>query len=70
VVCAVAEKQLFIITAYYPDEDVWVEGELLVIDNLPAKVCLHCGESIVDYNTMEKINKKMMAARKFEKYLT
>lgn len=38
-------------------EDVWVEGELLVIDNLPAKVCLDCGESIVDYNTMEKIEK-------------
>ena len=38
-------------------EDVWVESELLVIDNLPAKVCLDCGESIVDYNTMEKIEK-------------
>lgn len=38
-------------------EDVWVEGKLLVIDNLPAKVCQHCGESIVDYNTMEKIEK-------------
>jgi hypothetical protein len=38
-VCAVAEEQLLIITTYYPDEDLWVEGELLVIDNLPAKVC-------------------------------
>ncbi len=24
VVCAVAEKQLFIITTYYPDEDLWI----------------------------------------------
>lgn len=56
-------------------EDVWVEGELLVIDNLSAKVCLHCGESIVDYNTMEKIEKiiqkfkhKEIASTKFTAY--
>jgi YgiT-type zinc finger domain-containing protein len=56
-------------------EDVWVESELLVIDNLPAKVCLHCGESIVDYNTMEKIEKiiekfkhKEIASTKFTAY--
>ncbi|MBU3967986.1 MAG: type II toxin-antitoxin system MqsA family antitoxin [Euryarchaeota archaeon] len=56
-------------------EDVWVERELLVIDNLPAKVCLHCGESIVDYNTMEKIEKiiekfkhKEIASTKFAAY--
>ena len=36
-------------------EDIWVDGKLLVIDNLTAKVCMHCGESIVDYNTMKKI---------------
>jgi len=24
VVCAVANKQLFIITTYYPDEDIWI----------------------------------------------
>jgi hypothetical protein len=24
VVCSVAEKQLFIITTYYPDEDLWI----------------------------------------------
>jgi hypothetical protein len=24
VVCAVAEEQLFIITTYYPDEDLWI----------------------------------------------
>jgi YgiT-type zinc finger domain-containing protein len=47
----------------------------LVIDNLPAKVCLHCGESIVDYNTMEKIEKiiekfkhKEIASTKFTAY--
>ncbi len=38
-------------------EEVWVEDELLVIDNLPAKVCQHCGESIVDYNTMKTIER-------------
>jgi len=38
-------------------EEVWIEDKLLVIDNLPAKVCLNCGESIMDYNTMEKIEK-------------
>ena len=36
-------------------EDIWIDGKLLVIDNLPARVCMHCGESIVDYNTMKKI---------------
>lgn len=38
-------------------EEVWVEGKLLVIDNLPAKVCAHCGESIVEYPIMAKIEK-------------
>ncbi len=38
-------------------EDAWVEGRLLVIDNLPAKMCLRCGDTIVDYNTMKKIEK-------------
>jgi YgiT-type zinc finger domain-containing protein len=36
-------------------ENIWIDGKLLVIDNLSAKVCMHCGESIVDYNTMKKI---------------
>ena len=36
-------------------EDIWIDGKLLVIDNLTAKVCVHCGESIVDYNTIQKI---------------
>jgi YgiT-type zinc finger domain-containing protein len=36
-------------------EDIWIDGTLLVIDNLPARVCIDCGESIVDYNTMNKI---------------
>ena len=36
-------------------EDIWVDGKLLVIDNLTAKICMHCDESIVDYNTMKKI---------------
>ena len=56
-------------------EEVWVDDELLVIDNLPAKVCLNCGESIVDYNTMEKIEKiiekfkhKGIASSKFTAY--
>jgi len=56
-------------------ENVWIEGELLVIDNLPAKVCLHCGESVVDYNTMERIETiiekfkhKQIANTKFTAY--
>ena len=36
-------------------EDIWVDGKLLIIDNFTAKVCMHCDESIVDYNTMKKI---------------
>jgi YgiT-type zinc finger domain-containing protein len=36
-------------------EDIWIDGTLLVIDNLTAKVCTDCGESIVDFNTMKKI---------------
>jgi len=54
---------------------MWVDGELLVIDNIPAKVCLHCSESIVDYNTMKKIEKiiekfrhKEIASTKFTAY--
>ena len=36
-------------------EEKWVEGKLLVIDNLTARICNICGESIVDYATMQKI---------------
>ena len=36
-------------------EEKWIEGKLLVIDNLTALVCNICGESIVDYATMQKI---------------
>ena len=36
-------------------EDAWVEGRLLIIDNLPAKVCQRCDETILDYTTMKKI---------------
>lgn len=56
-------------------EEVWVEDKLLVIDNLPAKVCQHCGESIIDYSTMKKIEKiiekfkhKEIAITKFTAY--
>ncbi len=38
-------------------ENVWVEDKLLVIENISAKVCMNCGESVVDYNTMQKIEK-------------
>ncbi len=36
-------------------EEKWIEGKLLVIDNLTARICNICGESIVDYITMQKI---------------
>jgi YgiT-type zinc finger domain-containing protein len=39
-------------------EDIWIDGKLLVIDNLTAKVCMHCGESIVDYNTMKLMQQR------------
>jgi len=38
-------------------ENIWVDGKLLVIDNLPSKVCMRCDESMVDYKTMKKIEK-------------
>ncbi|HYN44965.1 MAG TPA: type II toxin-antitoxin system MqsA family antitoxin [Candidatus Limnocylindrales bacterium] len=38
-------------------ENVWVDGKLLVIDNLPSRVCMRCDESIVDFKTMKKIEK-------------
>ncbi len=36
-------------------EEIWIEGKLLVIDNLAARVCNLCGESMIDYVTMQKI---------------
>jgi len=38
-------------------ENIWVDDKLLVIDNLTSKVCMICNESIIDYNTMKKIEK-------------
>jgi len=38
-------------------EDIWMGEELLVIENVHAKVCEKCGEKIVSYSEMQRIDK-------------
>jgi YgiT-type zinc finger domain-containing protein len=32
------------------DQDFWINGKLVVIKNIPAGVCLQCGEKVVKAN--------------------
>ena len=36
-------------------EDMWMGEELLVIENVHASVCERCGEQIVSYDEMRRI---------------
>ncbi len=38
-------------------EDIWLGEELLVIENVHAKVCDKCGEKIVSYDEMQRIDR-------------
>jgi YgiT-type zinc finger domain-containing protein len=56
-------------------EEKWIEGKLLVIYNLTARICNICGESLVDYATMQKIEQmienfrlKKLTATEFTAY--
>jgi YgiT-type zinc finger domain-containing protein len=37
-------------------ESIWLGEELLVIENVHAKVCEKCGEKIVSYYEMQRID--------------
>ncbi|MCD6455845.1 MAG: YgiT-type zinc finger protein [Methanophagales archaeon] len=39
------------------EEDIWLGEELLVIENVHAKVCDKCGEKIVSYDKMQRIDR-------------
>ena len=36
-------------------EDIWVGEKLLVIENVHARICEKCGEKIVSYDEMRRI---------------
>ena len=36
-------------------EDIWVGEELLVIENVHARICENCGEKIVSYDEMRRV---------------
>ncbi|MCD6456293.1 MAG: type II toxin-antitoxin system MqsA family antitoxin [Methanophagales archaeon] len=38
-------------------EDIWLGGELLVIENVHAKVCDKCGEKVVSYDELQRIDR-------------
>ncbi|HJH25429.1 MAG TPA: hypothetical protein C5S37_01370 [Methanophagales archaeon] len=38
-------------------EDIWLGEELLVIENVHARVCDKCGEKIVSYDEMQRIDR-------------
>jgi YgiT-type zinc finger domain-containing protein len=38
-------------------EDIWIGEELLVTENIHAKVCEKCGEKIVSYDEMQRIDR-------------
>ena len=58
-------------------EDIWMGEELLVIENVHAKVCEKCGEKIVSYDEMQRIdrvisefNHRKMELKRITAYVT
>ena len=58
-------------------EDIWLGEELLVIENVHAKVCDKCGEKIVSYDEMQRIeevisefNHRKMELKRITAYVT
>ncbi len=58
-------------------EDIWLGEELLVIENVHAKVCDKCGEKIVSYGEMQRIdrvisefNHRKMELKRITAYVT
>ena len=58
-------------------EDIWMGEELLVIENVHAKVCDKCGEKIVSYDEMQRIdrvirefNHRKMELKRITAYVT
>ena len=48
-------------------EEIWIGENLLVIENVHAKVCGKCGEKVVSYNEMRRIERVI---REFEREKT
>lgn len=50
--------------------ELWVDGKLLVIEDVPAKVCENCGENYFSAKVSKQIDKllesKLKALRKLE----
>ena len=58
-------------------EDIWLGEELLVIENVHATVCDKCGEKIVSYGEMQRIdrvisefNHRKMELKRITAYVT
>ena len=58
-------------------EDIWLGEELLVIENVHAKVCDKCGEKIVSYDEMQRtegviseFNHRKMELKRITAYVT
>ena len=41
----------------YIKQDLWIRGELIVVENVPAGVCPQCGEKVVKADVGQRITK-------------
>lgn len=35
----------------------WIDGQPIIVEDVPANVCVHCGEAIFEIDTIEKIRR-------------
>lgn len=46
---------------------IFYEGHWLIVEDVPAKVCLQCGERLFDPDTVESLQKTVWSKRKPDK---
>ena len=48
-------------------QDLWIKGKLVVIENLPAGVCPQCGEKVVNAEVGEHIDRLLKDSNRINK---
>ena len=48
-------------------QDFWIRGKLVVIDNVPAGVCVHCGAKVVRADIGKRLATILQSPKKWSK---
>ena len=47
----------------------WLRGKLYIVENVPAEVCLVCGERYFEATTLDEIDRHLLARHKVKEIL-